>query len=156
MPPQTQQRCSKTPLDFVGPGILRWDGDKSTQLTFNATTVSTGTFPKGSMWRKNPLPRSPTLWSREGPSFEPICQESEACKALADPKTWKNASYASCKCSGHANAANKVIERASEPASQPSARLMVLSRLLVFSARFRSGCRTCQPNRFLSLSLEPN
>ena len=71
MPPQTQQRCSKTPLDFVGPGILRWDGDKSTQLTFNATTVSTGTFPKGSMWRKNPLPRSPTLWSREGPSFEP-------------------------------------------------------------------------------------
>ena len=36
-----------------------------------------------------------------------MCEESEECKALADPKTWKNASYASCKCSGHSNAANK-------------------------------------------------
>jgi hypothetical protein len=51
-------------------------------MPFKATTVSTGTVPKGSMWRRNPLPRSPTLWDREGPSFEPICEESEACKAL--------------------------------------------------------------------------
>mgnify|MGYP004398980669 CR=1 FL=1 len=53
----------------------------------------------GGYWRQ--------LWSREGPSFEPLCEESEECKALADPKTWKNASYASCKCSGHSSAANK-------------------------------------------------
>ena len=105
--PLTEDAFGRTPLDFVGPGILRWDGNTKTQLPFNATTVSVGTFPPGSQWRKNPLPRSPTLWSREGPSFEPICEESEECKALADPKNVKNASYSSCRCSGHSNAANK-------------------------------------------------
>ena len=29
------------PLDFVGPSILRWGGDKTTQLEFNATRTST-------------------------------------------------------------------------------------------------------------------
>ena len=32
-------------------------------------------MPKGSSWRKNPIPT--VLWEREGPSFEPLCTESE-------------------------------------------------------------------------------
>ena len=42
------------PLSAVGPSILRWDGDKSTQLAFNATRITQGTFPAGSQWTKNP------------------------------------------------------------------------------------------------------
>ena len=49
----------KIPLDFVGNSILRWGGDKSTQLEFNTTErgweTSIGTMPAGSMWRKNPV-----------------------------------------------------------------------------------------------------
>jgi hypothetical protein len=84
--PLTEAAFAKHPLDFVGPSVLRWDGDPSTQMPFNATTVSgDATFPRGSQWRRNPIPRSPTLWSREGPSFEPVCEESAACKGLVDP-----------------------------------------------------------------------
>ena len=46
----TEELFTKIPLDFVGPGILRWDGDTRTQLEYNATRVSVGTHPKGSMW----------------------------------------------------------------------------------------------------------
>ena len=35
--PLTEKAFQKMPLDFVGPSILRWGGDKSTQLEFNAT-----------------------------------------------------------------------------------------------------------------------
>lgn len=55
----------------------RWDGDKGTQLSFNSTRVTEGTFPKGSQWTKNPLPGPPLLWNREGPSFEPYCEETQ-------------------------------------------------------------------------------
>jgi hypothetical protein len=72
----TEELFTKIPLDFVGPGILRWDGDVSTQLEYNATRTSEGTHPVGSMWQKNPIPHSPTGWQREGPSFEPVCEES--------------------------------------------------------------------------------
>merc|ERR1712060_887985 len=78
--PLTEETFRKMPLDFVGPGILRWDGDKSTQLEYNASRVSVGTVPAGSMWAKNPIPRAPWNWEQEGPSFEPVCEESEACR----------------------------------------------------------------------------
>ena len=52
--PLTEKAFQKMPLDFVGPSILRWGGDKSTQLEFNATRITEGTFPKGSQWTKNP------------------------------------------------------------------------------------------------------
>ena len=29
------------------------------------------------MWRKDPIPAG--LWAREGPAFEPVCKESDAC-----------------------------------------------------------------------------
>lgn len=45
----TEELFTKLPLDFVGPGILRWDGDVETQLEYNATRTSVGTHPVGSM-----------------------------------------------------------------------------------------------------------
>merc|ERR1719482_2389305 len=88
------------PLDMVGPSILRWDGNKHTQLEFNATRVSVGTVPTGSMWAKNPIPRGPWQWEQEGPSFEPVCQESEECKATA---TSPSKTDFPCRCSGNSN-----------------------------------------------------
>ena len=67
----TEAEFSKIPLDFVGDGILRYDGDHSTQLPFKATTVSKGTFPPGSQWRKNPIARSPTVRSLPPPRLLP-------------------------------------------------------------------------------------
>ena len=81
--PLNEANFNKMPLSAVGPSILRWDGDKSTQLAFNATRITEGTFPKGSQWTKNPLPGPPMLWNREGPSFEPYCEESQECKDTA-------------------------------------------------------------------------
>ena len=70
--PLDEVTFAKMPLDFVGESILRWGGDHSTQLPFNSSArgweTSVGTTPKGSMWRKNPIP--PVVWSREGATFE--------------------------------------------------------------------------------------
>merc|ERR1712167_217196 len=93
------------PLDFVGNSILRWGGDKTTQEEFNTTALgwetNVGTTPKGSMWRKNPIPS--VLWEREGPSFEPVCEESLACIKYA---AWQGRGaeiQGVCRCSGHSN-----------------------------------------------------
>ena len=65
--PLTEETFRKTPLDFVGPGILRWDGDRTTQLEFPAARVSEGTVPTGSEWARNPIPRAASFWvSGEG------------------------------------------------------------------------------------------
>lgn len=60
------------PLDFVGPSILRWGGDRATQLEFDPLErgwqTSQGTMPRNSSWRKLPLPSN--YWEEEGPSFE--------------------------------------------------------------------------------------
>lgn len=87
--------------DFVGPGILRWGGNVSSQLEFNATRTTEGTFPAGSMWSRNPIPRFPEQWETEGPSFEPVCQESKACNDLATSCT-KGICFTQgdCRCSG--------------------------------------------------------
>lgn len=93
--PLTEDTFRKMPLDMVGPGILRWGGDRSTQLEFNATRVTTGTIPDGSMWAKSPIPRGADQWEQEGPAYEPVCQESEDCTVLKKPE--------SCRCSGSVN-----------------------------------------------------
>jgi hypothetical protein len=85
--PLNEASFNKMPLHAVGPSILRWDGDKATQKEFNATRIVEGTFPKGSQWTKNPLPGPPMLWSREGPSFEPYCEESKDCTDTGNPWT---------------------------------------------------------------------
>ena len=77
--------------------MLRWDGDHSTQLAFNASRVAVGTMPVGSMWSKNPIPT--TLWEREGPSFSPVCEESEACKQ----SQIYGGKPGDCRCSGFSN-----------------------------------------------------
>ena len=99
--PLTEEAFRKTPLDFVGDSILRWGGDKATQLKFNSTArgweTTVGTTPAGSTWRKFPIPT--VLWGREGPSFAPVCEESDACKvAVLQGRTSGVAGI--CKCSG--------------------------------------------------------
>lgn len=51
--PLTEQVFRKTPLDFVGDSVLRWDGDVHTQLAFDPVAkgwqTSVGTVPTGSM-----------------------------------------------------------------------------------------------------------
>merc|ERR1712224_406863 len=80
--PLTEEAFRQTPLDFVGPSILRWDGNKTSQLEFEPNKLgwetNQGTIPKGSTWRKNPIPSG--LWQREGATFDPVCTESEACR----------------------------------------------------------------------------
>lgn len=78
------EHCFKqTPLDFEGPSMLRWGGRGGRKQYFNATTVSQGTDPPGSTWRRNPIPRT---WKDEhgnwgkgsnqfqtGYGFKPYC-----------------------------------------------------------------------------------
>jgi len=82
----------------VGQSALRWDGNVDTQLWFNATRVSVGTVPAGSTWAKNPIPRGPWGWRRSGPAFEPVCEESEACRNAHDEPPPRTDSP--CRCSG--------------------------------------------------------
>merc|ERR1711981_1038144 len=77
--PLTEETFRKMALDFEGNSILRWGGDKSSQIEFNTTEkgweTNKGTVPEHSTWRKNPIPSG--LWQREGPTFDPVCTESE-------------------------------------------------------------------------------
>ena len=77
-----------------GLGSLRWGGEGGATLPFNTSArgwdvggasdtragAHTSTHPPGSMWRKSPLPRGPWNWAKSGPSFDPVCEESEACR----------------------------------------------------------------------------
>jgi hypothetical protein len=72
--PLTEETFRKMPLDFVGNSILRWGGDKTTQIEFNTTErgweTNVGTIPAGSTWRKFPIPT--VLWEREGTVLFPL------------------------------------------------------------------------------------
>jgi len=97
--PLTEAAFRQLPLPFASlTSTLRWDGDTSTQLVFNASRTSTGTTPPGSSWARNPIPSG--LWSREGPQFDPLCHESQAC---ADYFTTGKGEQGVCKCSGFSN-----------------------------------------------------
>jgi hypothetical protein len=102
--PLTEETFRKMPLDFVGNSILRWGGDKKTQLEFNSLErgweTNVGTMPPGSSWRKFPIPT--VLWQREGPSFEPVCEESEECRREVSQNQYAWTPGV-CKCSGHSN-----------------------------------------------------
>jgi len=102
--PLTEETFRKLPLDFVGNSILRWGGDRSSQVEFNTTEkgweTNVGTIPEGSTWRKNPIPSG--LWQREGPTFEPVCKESKEC--IEGYSKWPHlAPMGTCKCSGYSN-----------------------------------------------------
>jgi len=101
--PLTEETFQKISLDFVGPSILRWDGDKSSQLEFDSYKkgwqTRSGTVPAGSMWRKNPIPVG--LWERVGPQFSPVCEETEKCKM--GYSNGKGSKQGECRCSGYSN-----------------------------------------------------
>ena len=100
--PLTEETFRKLPLDFVGKSALRWDGDVAGQLEFDGWRVSEGTTPRGSSWSKNPIPSG--LWEREGPAFEPVCEESDECKRWASGHAADGvAHYGACRCSGYSN-----------------------------------------------------
>lgn len=102
--PLTEETFRKMPLDFVGPSVLRWDGNRSTQIEFDSEArgweTSEGTVPRGSTWRKCPIPS--VLWEHYGASFEPVCEESEAFRACAINGEY-GCAFGTCRCSGHSN-----------------------------------------------------
>ena len=95
----------RTPLRFVGTAALRWGGDPTSDLVYDPEAkgwqTEKGTTPRGSTWRKVPIPT--VLWEREGPSFEPLCNESKACRDIASWQHAYDATAGTCKCSGHSN-----------------------------------------------------
>jgi len=107
--PLTEEAFRQMPLDFVGRSNLRWGGNRTSQLEFDPNTLgwetSEGTIPKGSTWRKNPIPSG--IWQREGATFDPVCKESEACRsAIATgglDATAEGAYQGVCRCSHFSN-----------------------------------------------------
>jgi len=75
----------KMPLKFVGQSALRWGGAGGRKTNFNATYVTEGTSPEGSMWAMNPVPRAwrndDGTWAKKsnhaqtGIGFQPFCKE---------------------------------------------------------------------------------
>ena len=51
----TEACFQDTPLDFVGDQTFIRYNDQSREFAIPATTTNVGTWPKGSMWRKNPV-----------------------------------------------------------------------------------------------------
>ena len=87
------------PIPFADhTSALRWGGVDATEackpgqyedcvVKFNATDVSgDAVIPKGSTWRKCPIPRAPWAWGDTGASFAPACQEPETCASYHGPK----------------------------------------------------------------------
>ena len=76
------------------------------------------------MWRKCPLPRGPWNWRLSGPSFEPVCDESEACRSAHThaPKCLGPEAPCACKCSGDGIGdlpQLEIVDRVRIPASLP-------------------------------------
>jgi len=115
----SEECFQKTPLDFVGNSSLRWGGEGGDRVSFNTTElgweVSTGTIPRGSMWRKNPIPRGAHAWSFYGASTAPVCEESAACKDSATTPA-----PGVCKCSGEWNDAVDIMDHVVIPHSLPA------------------------------------
>lgn len=82
----TEACFQQHPLDFVGASQFRWGGKGGHSLNFTAVTVSEGTSPNGSTWRKNPIPRawkdSAGNWGQgsnqfqTGEGFQPYCEDA--------------------------------------------------------------------------------
>ena len=86
------------PLPFAdGTSTLRWGGVGATApceagryhnctIHFNATDVGgSAVVPHGSTWRRCPIPRAPWAWAYTGATFDPICEESDACTSYHGP-----------------------------------------------------------------------
>lgn len=130
--PLTEASFRKLPLDFVGKSILRWGGNKSSQLEFEGDRTSAGTIPAGSMWSRNPIPSG--LWAREGPQFAPKCQESDECKDYTSRRGVARGAnkfkQGVCRCSGYSNGGPllpnlEVVDRVMIPRDLPVGRYVV-------------------------------
>lgn len=105
----------KTSLAFVGNSSLRWGGVGGETVSFSPAArgweVSTGTIPEGSVWRKFPIPRTVSEWYMYGASFDPVCDESDACKG----SHYKPPPPGVCKCSGDWNDQVEIVDRVAIP-----------------------------------------
>ncbi len=82
----------KTPLDFVGESAFRWGGRGGEVHYFNATYVTEGTSPEGSMWAINPVPRAwkslttgewAGNYAQTGEGFQPFCPNDDGIYSCA-------------------------------------------------------------------------
>jgi hypothetical protein len=95
--------AGKLPLQFVSNSSLRWDGNRSSQLSFDPAALGWEArgagivTPPNSVWRKNPIARGAWEWPVSGPSFPPLCEESTACRS---PQRSRQAREGECRCSG--------------------------------------------------------
>jgi hypothetical protein len=55
---EIDEECFRAnPLDFFGnTHTIRYNDGSQPDFTINATSLSTGTIPEGSTWRRNPIP----------------------------------------------------------------------------------------------------
>ena len=96
--PLSEECFQRTPLPFAdGTSKLRWGGVGATKpckpgeyedcvVTFEATDVGgDAVVPRGSTWRRCPIPRAPWAWAHTGATFEPACDERAACTSYHGP-----------------------------------------------------------------------
>jgi hypothetical protein len=121
--PLTEAAFQKMPLKFVGNSSLRWGGVGGEQLFFNSTekgweVTGAAVFPTNSVWRKNPIPHTVNEWFMYGATFEPVCQESEACSTSYDKAPTRDGpgNRPVCHCSGDWNDAVEIVDRVQIPA----------------------------------------
>jgi hypothetical protein len=79
--PLNEDTFNKMPLPFVGQQGFRWGGGPKNggeEFFFDATYVSEGTIPEGSVWVTNPMPRDSTV--------KPKCTETDhyKCSGMID------------------------------------------------------------------------
>ena len=74
-----------TPLAFEGAQTLRWGGRNGTEVDLAGTYVAEGTWPPGSRWVKNPIPRNDHR--QTGAGFAPPCADARRCSGMTDGAT---------------------------------------------------------------------
>jgi len=84
--PLTEACFQRTPLAFVGRQQLRWGGVGGRTLDFDGTYLAGNTTsPAGSMWAKNPIPRTDS--HQVGRTFAPHCAETATQKCSGGGET---------------------------------------------------------------------
>jgi hypothetical protein len=121
--PLTEANFQKMPLKFLGNSSLRWGGIGGEQLFFNSSEKGwevTGeqVVPANSVWRKNPIPHTVNEWYMYGATFEPVCEESEACRSSYDKAPARDGPghHPVCRCSGDWNYDVEVVDTVQIPA----------------------------------------
>lgn len=87
----------KNPLNFVGQSAFRWGGRNGKMHYFNATYVTEGTTPAGSMWAMNPIPRAWKNFTtgkwignmyQTGEGFKPFCDSDSPTDTYSCTGEW--------------------------------------------------------------------